>query len=57
MFKSQRIAIVKFMMCGEGGDNHGDGDGGGDGGGGDSPCKGDSFKNCSSDIVKCLLCG
>ena len=27
------------------------------GGGGDSPCKGDIFNNCRSDIVKCLLCG
>ena len=30
---------------------------GGGGGGGDSPCKGDSFNNCRSDIVNCMLCG
>ena len=27
------------------------------GGCGDSPCKGDSFNTCRSDIVKCMLCG
>ena len=29
----------------------------GGGVGGDSPCKGDSFNNCRSDIVKCMLFG
>ena len=27
------------------------------GGGGDSPCKGDSFNNCRSEIVMCMLFG
>ena len=29
----------------------------GSGGSGDSPCKGDSFNNCRSEIVMCMLCG